>query len=449
MSSHKSAARPDTGGTTAQMTEQVSGAAPVFSRARVWSGVVLLMLVGMVNTIDRILPGILVEPIKHDLALSDSVIGLINGFGFLVVYALVGIPIARLADRGAYGLVISACLGLWSLMTLAGAAAQTGWQLALTRMGVSLGEAGSAPATHAYIARNFPPNRRGGPLAVFVLSIPFASLIALMAGGLMGEALGWRMTFAIMAAVGLVLGPLVLFVLGPRQGAAPGTPPATLSLKPALGLLRKPSFLLVLCGTAFIAIGGYTLVTFSSAFLMRVHGMSLGEVGIRYGIAVGVSGVISVLLAGLSADRLSNRDPRWNLWVVVLMLAGLQPLGYTAFLTGNPWAAMFCMMCANIGASAYMAPVVAALQRLAPPDLRATASAFMFLFTGLAGGIGPLLAGLISDALQPEHGARALAYAMLVIPASQAVAALLYLAASLYFRRDMVAEAMDGGPAAP
>jgi predicted MFS family arabinose efflux permease len=405
-----------------------------------WLVVAFLLLIAILNLTDRFLPAALTEPIKADLALNDTALGLINGTAFLFLYAVAGIPIARLSDRGLYGSVIGVCVGVWSVMTLIGGLAQTGWQLAATRMGVALGEAGSAPATHAFIARNFPPDRRGAPLAVFVLSIPFASLTALMAGGLMGEAFGWRVTFAVMAGIGLVLTPFVLLVLGPRQAALSDAPAPALSLRPAFGLLKKPSYLLILLGTACIAIGGYTLVTFSVAFLMRVHGMSQGEAGIKYGVAVGVSGVIAVLLAGLSADRLAKRDPRWSRGVVILMIAGLQPLAYAAFVVTDPWAAMACMMCANICASAYMAPVVAALQRLAPQELRATASAFMFLFTGLAGGIGPFLAGLISDALLAEHGVRSLAYAMLVIPASQTLAALLYLAATVNFRRDMVVE---------
>jgi predicted MFS family arabinose efflux permease len=429
------------------MSASPAGLAPAFSRRRAWSAVVLLMLVGVVNVIDRLLPGILVEPMKADLALSDTAIGLINGFGFLVVYALVGIPIARLADRGLFGSVIGACLALWSAMTLLGAAAQSGWQLALTRMGVALGEAGGAPASHAFISRNFPPHKRASPLAVLTLSIPFASLLALMAGGLLGEALGWRKTFALMGVIGLVLAPIVFLVLGPRQspaseGAAPlGAKASSLSLGPALQLLKKRSLLLTYIASSFIGISGYTLATFSASFLIRVHGMTLGEVGIRYGAIIGVSGVISVLSTGIIADKLSSRDPRWTLWVVALMVALLLPFSFAAFLVPNVWVALGCMMLANTIASAYMAPVVAAVQRLAPPDMRATASAFLALFTAMAGGAGPFITGMISDALQPSMGAGSLGWAMLVVPVAQTFAGLLYFAATLSFRRDMEAVA--------
>src|SRR5262249_37944948 len=152
--------------------------------ARRWAAVVLLTLVAILNYVDRFLPSVLAEPIKHDLALSDTAIGLINGFGFLVIYAVLGIPIARLADRGRQGVVIAACLGVWSAMTMLGGVALSGWQLALTRMGVAVGEAGSTPAAHAFIARSFPPARRAAPLAVLTLSAPLATMLALIAGGL-------------------------------------------------------------------------------------------------------------------------------------------------------------------------------------------------------------------------------------------------------------------------
>src|SRR5260370_11298413 len=113
------------------------------SMTRAWTAVALLTLVGMINMIDRAMPGVMVEPIKHDLQLSNSALGLVNGFGFLLVYSVMGIPIARLADRAAYGLVISGCIALWSAMTLLGSFVHNGWQLAVTRMGVALGEAGT------------------------------------------------------------------------------------------------------------------------------------------------------------------------------------------------------------------------------------------------------------------------------------------------------------------
>ena len=217
---------------------------------RAWAAVVLLALVGTLNYADRFLPAVLAEPIKADLALSDTAIGVINGFGFLVVYAVLGIAIARIADRGAFGLVISSCLTLWGAMTMLGGAVQSGFQLALTRVGVAVGEAGSTPAAHAYVARNFPPERRAAPLAVITLAIPLASAASLIGGGLLAESVGWRTAFVVMGLISVLVAPVVIFVLGPRQDM-PVEPqrPSERSAN-AWDLLRKPSYLAIVSGAA-------------------------------------------------------------------------------------------------------------------------------------------------------------------------------------------------------
>lgn len=415
------------------------------SPIRTWGAVALLTAVAVLNIVDRFLPAVLAQPIKTDLMLSDTALGLINGFGFLIVYAVVGIPIARLSDRGRYGVMISGCVALWSAMTLLGGFAQAGWQLAATRMGVAVGEAGSTPAAHAFISRSFAPDRRGAPLALLTLSVPIAGIIGLAGGGLLGEAIGWRMTFVVMGIAGFVLAPLVYLLLGRR--ASPAAPEAAApvgkaptSLRSVGDLLRKPAYVLILAGCACIGIGGYSLSTFAPAYLMRVHGFSLGQVGVDYGVTAGLMGIASLLLTGWLADRLSSRDPRWLLRVVVIMILGLLPFSIAAFLVPDRWTAVIFIGLSNTIATAYMVPVVAAIQRLTPPDLRATASAVMLFCTSLIGGAGPLLTGLVSDALTPGLGAAALGHALLIVPLMHMLAAGFYFAASRRFQADMVAE---------
>lgn len=408
--------------------------------ARRWAAVVLLTLVGILNYVDRFLPSVLAEPIKRDLALSDTALGLINGFGFLIIYAVLGIPIARLADRGRQGVVITACLGLWSAMTMLGGLAQSGWQLALTRMGVAVGEAGSTPAAHAFIARSFPPARRAAPLAVLTLSAPLATMLALIGGGLVAAALGWRNTFLLMGALSLLIAPLVLLTLGAGRGPARGTAAPGAGRSAYLGLLKKQSFAVILVASSAIGIGSYALTAFGPAFLMRVHGLSVAEVGVQFGVASGVAGVLALVLVGVLADRLSSRDPRWHLWTVAAMAGLFTPCTVAALLVADGRAALVLLALGNAFGAAYFAPLVAAIQRLAPAHLRASASAIMLFCTAVLGGLGPLIAGMISDALQPELGAAALARGLLVAPVAWATGGLLYLAATRRFRTEMVEE---------
>ncbi|MCV7303204.1 MFS transporter [Mycobacterium barrassiae] len=409
------------------------------STRRAWAAVVLLAVVGTLNYADRFLPAVLAEPIKNDLALSDTAIGVINGFWFLAVYAVLGLVIARLADRGAFGLVISSCLTLWGTMTMLGGAVQSAFQLALTRIGVAVGEAGSTPAAHAYVARNFAPERRAAPLAVITLAIPLASAASLLGGGLLAQTLGWRTAFVLMGAISVVFAPLVLVVLGRRQ-SMPVVEPAdsVVQTRKALDLLKKSSFLAVVLGAAFISFAGYSLTTFAPAYLMRTRGMSLGDMGLQYGLASGLTGIASLLIVGRVADRLSARDPRWSLWLVAAMTAAMIPFSVLAFLVESRVLCIWFIALSYVVGTAYMAPSIAAIQRLARVEERATASAIFLFFGAMVGSAGPYLTGVISDALKADLGAMSLGRALLIVPVAQVVAIVCYLVASQRFLREIV-----------
>jgi predicted MFS family arabinose efflux permease len=418
-----------------------SGTQITHTARRAWTAVLLLAAVGTLNYIDRFLPAVLAEPIRVDLALSDTAIGIINGFGFLAVYAVIGIAIARVADRGVFGLVISSCLTLWGAMTMLGGVVTSGLQLALTRIGVAVGEAGSTPAAHAYVARNFAPERRAAPLAVITLALPLSSAASLMAGGLLAEAFGWRTTFVLMGAISVLFAPLVLLVLGKRQPMPAVDTAGDGHLRGAWELLKMPSYLAILGAAACIAIAGYSVTTFAPAFLMRVHGMSLGQVGVQYGIAAGVTGIGSLLIVGRLADRLSAMDPRWLMWLTIAMIAAILPFSWLAFIVESSLLAVWFIALSCIAGIAYMAPSVAAIQRLAHATQRATASAVFLFVCAMAGSLGPLVTGVISDALKPEMGNMSLGRALLlVVPAMQMLAIVFYVLAGRRFLRDITAD---------
>lgn len=406
---------------------------------RAWAAVLLLAVVGTLNYVDRFLPAVLAEPIRLDLSLSDTAIGVINGFGFLVVYAVIGIPIARIADRGAFGLVISGCLTLWGAMTMLGGAVTSGLQLAATRVGVAVGEAGSTPAAHAYVARNFAAERRAAPLSVITLSIPLASAASLAAGGLLAQSFGWRTTFFVMGAISVLFAPLVLLLVGRRQAMPTAAPGSDQPQTSAWQLIRKPSYLAIVGAAACISVAGYSLTTFAPAYLMRVHDMSLGQVGVQYGIASGVAGILGLLVVGHVADRLSARDPRWLLSLTMAMIAALLPFSSLAFLVKSSTLTVCFLALSYVVGIAYMAPSIAAIQRLAAPAQRATASAVLLFFSAILGSAGPFFTGVISDALKADLGDMSLGRALLIIvPAMQVLAIVFYFLATRRFLREIV-----------
>ena len=407
---------------------------------RSWGVIGLLMLIGVINYLDRVLPAILAEPLKRDLSLSDSALGLINGVLFLAVYATFCIPIARMSDRGAYRGVIAGSVAVWSVMTAMGGWVVSGWQFAATRVGVAFGEAGGTPAAHAYISRNIPTRLRATALSVYTLCLPLGAMVGFVVGGYAGEHLGWRMTFVLMGVIGLLLAAAAYAVLvrsGARAIASVAAAPEQSGPPPPLGpLFRKRSLLAALAGTSFIGMAGYTAMTFTPSFLMRSHGVSLSEAGLLYGVGGGVAAIVLMLAVGLVADRLARRDSRWLLGCVVLLIACALPFSFMSFSTSHLAWAVFGLSLNHGVAIAYAAPVFSALHRLAPLALRARASALVLLSTSILGGMGPVIAGALSDALQPRFGADSLGRALMIVPIAYVGAALCYALALRHFKNE-------------
>lgn len=401
---------------------------------RPWACVAVLTLVNTVNYLDRTLPMILAESLKADLRLSDTMLGVLNGIGFTLVYALAGIPIARLADRGRYGSVISAALAFWSVMTAFGSLATSAWLLGLSRLGVAVGEAGNTPAAHAYISRHFSPHRRAAPLAVLTMAAAIGSMIGLIGGGLMAEALGWRGTMLLMGVFGLVLAPCVLILIGPGDARATNEVGTLAELGASL---RNRTVFALLLGLSLMSMASYTLGAFGPAFLVRSHGLAIGQVGVKLGLMNGLIGIASLLATGWLANRLMRRDQRWGLVVLIALTAISIPLAISAFRLSDPDHAIIFVGLSYGVMATYLALTIGPLHSLVPISMRAQASAAALFCTATVGGLGPVITGVISDALTPRYGEQALAYAMLTIPLTLALGAVCYIAACLTIRQDV------------
>lgn len=399
-----------------------------------WAGVALLTLVNTVNYLDRTLPMILAEQLKSDLDLSDTTLGLLNGIGFTLVYALAGLPIARIADRGRQGLVITASLGFWSLMTALGSLATSAWLLGLSRMGVAIGEAGNTPAAHAYISRSFPADRRAAPLAVLTMAAAIGTMIGLAGGGLMAQAIGWRGTMLVLGGIGLAMAPIVLILLGP------GTPVRDArigTVRDVIAQLRKRSIVAMLLALCFMSMASYSLGAFGPAFLVRTHGLPIGQVGVQLGLMNGAIGILALLATAWLADRLTRTDPRWGLAILQILIVATIPLAVAAFRVEDGRTATI-LIGASYGVMAiYMVLTVVPIHSLVPNSMRAQASAVVLFSTSVIGGFGPAVTGVISDALTPTHGPFALGYAMMTVPLCLALGAVFYLFAIRSLRADL------------
>ena len=281
--------------------------------------------------------------------------------------------------------------------------------------------------------------KSAAPLAVITFAIPLASATSLIGGGLLAENLGWRMAFVVMGAFSVVFAPLVLLIVGTRQSLPVAVHRDQDVTVKWWALLRKRSFLAVIGGTALVSAAGYSLTTFSPAFLMRTRSMSLSEVGWEYGLATGLGGVLGLLIVGRLADRLAVRDARWLLWIVVATTALLLPASVLAFTVESRLACVWFLALSYIIGTAYLAPSIAAIHRLVLPGQRATASAIFLFFNATLGSFGPFVTGLISDALTADLGAQALGRALLIlVPALQLMAMGCYLIAARWYRADII-----------
>ena len=408
----------------------------------------LLVVVYTFNFIDRVIVGILAEPIKRDLALTDTQLALMGGAAFALFYTLLGVPVARLADRASRTWIMTGALALWSGFTSLCGQAQSFAQLLLARVGVGVGEAGGVAPAFSLISDYFPPRQRARALAVFSFGVPIGSGLGTLLGGLVASWVDWRVAFLAVGAGGLLLAPVFrLTVREPERGGLDGpalpsaagpSPAARRSLAEVLRMLAgKPSFLLLTLGASSSSVVGYGLLFWTPSFFMRSHGLSLAQTAWFVGLGTLAFGVAGIWLGGWAADRFGARHKPAYALVPALLLVSIVPFLVAGALVPSVVAALALFsvpMALNAG---WTGPVYSTLQHLVVPQVRATASAvFLFMINLIGIGGGTLFVGALSDYLAPRFGHDALRYALVVAAGFYFPSAALFWAASRRLERD-------------
>ena len=387
----------------------------------------LLLLVNILNFVDRQLPFILIDSIKAELRFSDSQIGVMAGLAFALVYSFASLPLAQAADRWSPRWVLTLSLGVWSGMTALSGLATSFAHLLLARIGVAASEAGATPSSHAIISRLVAPERRAVALAVFSLGVPIGSMIGLVLGGWINDVAGWRTAFFFVGAPGLMLAVIARLAL-PRLPPVPGGSEGQAGFQAALrALAALPAFRWMAAGSAFYACGSYAINVFAAAFLMRVHHVSTAEAGLRMGLVFGVGGLIGTFLGGVLGDRLSRRDPSWRQTVPAIGQWLSLPTALLAWLAPDVNVATGALALSYLAGLLYFAPTFAALQAMISDNMRATASAvLLFCLTLVGSSVGPLAVGAISDVLARSTGAHSLRYALCAMAVTITLSALCF-----------------------
>ena len=423
------------------MSESGPAAAPASFRTYALS---VLVVVYTFNFVDRQILSILLEPIKLDLGLSDTELGLLTGFAFALFYATLGIPIARWADRHNRRNLIALALATWSAMTALSGLAMNFWQLLIARIGVGVGEAGCSPPAHAMIADYYPAEQRASALGIYSLGIPVGILFGFLAGGWMNEFFGWRAAFFVVGIPGLALALLVRFtVREPPRGLAEGRSDseAMPTVRETFALLwSKRSFRHMAFGGALTAFVGYGVVSWVPAFFIRSHGMGTGEIGTYLGLILGIPGGIGIAWGGFLADRLGARDTRWYLRIVALALVAAVPFSFGVYLLPNPYWALLCLVLPVMLGNFYQATTFSQAQGLVELRMRAVAAAVLLFVLNIIGlGLGPFAVGLLSELLSGSQGAESLRYALLICGFVNLWAGWHYWRGGRYLKDDLIA----------
>jgi MFS family permease len=392
----------------------------------------MLTLVYVFNFIDRQLLVILQESIKKELLLTDTQLGLLSGFTFAIFYVTMGIPIARLADRRSRRNIVAVSLALWSAMTAFCGLARNFVQLLLARIGVGVGEAGGSPPAHAMISDYFPPQQRATALSVYSTGIYFGMLIGFLMGGYLNEVLGWRTAFFVLGIPGIVFSLLFFFtVREPRRGAMDvnGTSAESHSFMHVLRLLlSKPAFVYLALATGLHAFCIYGVANWAPSFLQRLHSMSKSDTGIALGLIFGIGGGVGTYLGGYLTDRFAKQDKRRYLQVPAFAVMISIPCLAGALFLQDIISCLIFLGLVNALYSMYLGPSIAVVHSLVPASMRALSSAVLFLILNLIGlGFGPLVVGILSDALAPTLGANSLRWSMSVLAIVSAVSTALFL----------------------
>ena len=415
-----------------------------------WLALVLLTAISTVGFVDRIVMNVLAVPIQAEFRLSDTQVGLLTGLAFAVLNVVLGIAVARYAERGHRMSLIAIGTLLWSLATAACGMVGNWVQLLFARIGVGVGEAVGLPASQSVISDYFPPERRATAMSVLLLAPPIGAFLGSAGGSWIGQEFGWRQAFFIATVPGLLLA-LVAWALvaepprGRYDAEAGSEVPSLGSVFRRLVGLRSARHLLA--GSTIASMVGFGLNSFLAFLLVRKFGFSLAQAGLAAGLLGSLPGAIAVVAGGRLADWVGARNPSAYARIPGYCLLLAAPVYIIGITRDDATTLLVLVFAAALFQYTYLGVTFGVFQNLLHPRMRATGTALLNTVYGLVGqGLGPLLVGYLSDRLASEHGAgNGLAYALAITAAIYLWAGVHYLAAGRHLKGDLAAvrEAAD------
>ena len=444
--------------TTTGVSSEPAASEKLLSNRTYKGYVVAVLVLGYIfNVIDRGVLGVLVEPIKAELQISDTAMGLLTGFSFAFFYSVMGVPIARLADRWNRVNVLTLAITLWSIATALCGAAYNYLTLFAARSSTAVGEAGGSPPSHSLISDYFPMSQRATALAVYAMAVPIGTSIGNFVSGWGNVYFGWRATFVMVGLPGLAVALLVwLTVKEPPRGYSDGTS-AKEKLRQAPPffdvfrfLLTRRSFMHMSLAAALHSVVWYAGSNWNAAFFVRSHEMNTGIAG-TYLAIFALVGTIGSFMGGFLADRVSTRkdDKRWYMWVPGIACVAMVPFQFFSYLSPNLAVVVPSFSIMVVLASMFFGPSFAVAQSIATLRMRAVAtSVLLFIQTIIGLSMGPFMVGVLSDLFMPSLGTESLRWGLVLVGLANIWAALHYFLGSRTYREDLAETARLNAAAA-
>lgn len=360
----------------------------------------LLVAVAVVSYIDRQILAVVLEPVRRDLGLSDTSMGLLTGAFFSLAYAIAGVPLARLADTGNRRSLIAVCIGGWSVATACCGFAQSFAQLALARMSVAIGEAGSAPASYSLLSDSYPERQRARVFALISGGSAVGLAFGVFLAGSLSELLGWRRVFLVLAIPGVVVALLLrLTVREPARFSINAAKQPTSMAATLASLFRIPTYRWLILIAVSASTTTFAVLGWMPTFLIRAHGFSHAELGVKMGGAIASGLLLGNLCSGALADQLRHRDIRWLIWVAGGGLLACVPTGLLCFFapSGSLAIGFLALYMFFMGS---WTPILATIAvGVVHGHARALAVSLMPIMQSIGGAIGPFFVGWANDHL--------------------------------------------------
>jgi predicted MFS family arabinose efflux permease len=403
----------------------------------------VLTLIATVQFFDRAMMVVVMEPIKREFGLSDAQLGLMSGFSYAAAFALAGIPLGWLADRAHRRNLLAALVAAWSAFVALAGSAGSFASLVATRVGIGAMDAGGQPCSVSMIADLAPRERRAGAVAVFFAGVPLGMLLGFMAGGLIAGQFGWRTGFYVAALPGALLAvALLLTVQEPQRGAMEPAGAAPMSAPPLSEtmafMLGQRSLVAIVAASVLVTATSSAMMSWIGSLLIRTHQLSLPQVGVMTALCMGGFGAIGTLAAGALADRLGARDMRWQPRLMALAALLIAVFGSAVCLL--PWVpgvavalALFAGCVAGLNG-----PTYALTQSLVRVRMRGLSMSTLVVLLNLIGvGVGPTLAGVLSDHFAAQYGPDSVRWAMVCVLVLNLPAVFVFWRAARTIRADL------------